>query len=55
MTYIASILASIRGGISRDAFETYFLESLSRLARDPVVSVRISVARAVAEACQPGE
>ncbi|KAL8278061.1 hypothetical protein RQP46_009521 [Phenoliferia psychrophenolica] len=51
-TYTSCAYAAVRGGCSRDTFESYFLDALSRLARDPVVNVRIGVARVVAEACR---
>ena len=51
-TYTSCAYAAVRGGCSRELFESYFLDALSRLARDPVVNVRIGVARVVAEACR---
>ncbi|GAA5861784.1 hypothetical protein JCM1840_005268 [Sporobolomyces johnsonii] len=51
-TYVSTVLASVRADISRDLFEAHFLETLSDLARDKVVSVRIAVARVIGEACR---
>lgn len=54
MTYAACALAAVRGGVSRETFEAYFVDALSRLARDGVVNVRIGVARVIREACRSG-
>ncbi|GAA5836046.1 hypothetical protein JCM11251_006634 [Rhodosporidiobolus azoricus] len=50
--YVACALACVRANIPRQVFEEMFLGTLSELARDKVVSVRIAVARAVGEACR---
>ena len=55
VTYTAAALAAVRGGISRETFEAYFVNTLSRLSRDGVANVRIGVARAVSHACRTGE
>ncbi|KAK4704996.1 serine/threonine-protein phosphatase 4 regulatory subunit 1, partial [Phenoliferia sp. Uapishka_3] len=51
-TYTSCALAAVQSGVTREVFESYFLDALSRLARDPVINVRIGVARVVAEACR---
>ncbi|ORY55154.1 armadillo-type protein [Leucosporidium creatinivorum] len=52
MTFTSCSLASVREGVDRDIFETYFLPTLSRLSRDKVVNVQIGVARVIGEACR---
>ncbi|BGP21075.1 hypothetical protein JCM10213_007593 [Rhodosporidiobolus nylandii] len=50
--YVSCALACVVANISRDLLEEHFLENLTSLARDKVVSVRIAVARAVGKACR---
>ncbi|GAA5890688.1 hypothetical protein JCM6882_000626 [Rhodosporidiobolus microsporus] len=50
--FVSCVLACVRASMSRQVFEDSFLETLSNLARDKVVTVRIAVGRAVGEACR---
>lgn len=52
MTYTTCALAAVRKGVTREIFETYFVDALSRLAQDSVINVRIGVSKAIAEACK---
>ncbi|GAA6009944.1 hypothetical protein JCM10207_002168 [Rhodosporidiobolus poonsookiae] len=51
-TFVACALACITASIDRHLFAEHWLDPLAQLARDTVVSVRIAVARAVAQACR---
>lgn len=52
VVYTACAATCVRNGATRDQFESCFLDNLARLARDPVVSVRIGVSRVIAAACE---
>lgn len=52
--YTACAATCVANSVSRETFEACFLDNLTRMARDPVVSVRIGVARVIAAACEIG-
>lgn len=55
VVYTQCALACVRAQIDRATFENAWLPTLTGLARDRVVGVRIAVARVIGEACKTRE